>query len=417
MSERNNRQVLVKRLGVATAAVLLATLMVVSVMSTGSALATATAPRAAASPAPVNLGTADNFAVLAKTGISTSGSVAIVGNLGVSPNYAASITGFGLYMDPSNAFATSALVIGNVYAADFAAPTPTALGIAVADMELAFNTANSTVNGTGLADFTDIGGDLGGMILAPGIYNWTLPTQDVIISASNLTLNGTNTITDVWIFQIGGNFDINPAMQVILANGTLAKNVFWVIGGITTLGTTSVMKGIILSKGNIAMYTGATLNGRALSQGEVTLDSNTIIVVPQDPIAPLAPILNTILPNPDIDGKVQLNWNDVVGATSYIVLRSSLPITSGNVLLATVLVSGITASEYEVLDQAEGTWWYAIQAKNASGTSAPSNSDSVLVDIPTPDGSGIPGAEWFWVLPIAMLGAYISFRRIKRAAQ
>jgi hypothetical protein len=111
-----------------------------------------------------------------------------------------------------------------------------------------------------------------------------------------------------------------------------------------------------------------------------------------------------------------LNWSDSVGAISYIVLRSSLPITSGNVLLATVLVSGITVSEYKVEDQADGTWWYAVQAQNASGTSAPSNSDSVLVDLATEEG-GIPGAEWFWVLPIVMFGAYVSFRRIKRAAQ
>lgn len=56
------------------------------------------------------LGTAGNFAILAKTGISTTG------NIGVSPAAATYITGFGLIMDKSNTFSTSSLVIGKVYA-------------------------------------------------------------------------------------------------------------------------------------------------------------------------------------------------------------------------------------------------------------------------------------------------------------
>ena len=68
----------------------------------------------AAGPAAVNLGSAGNFAVLAKTGISTTGTTSIVGNIGVSPAAASYITGFGLTMDVSNTFSTSALVTGKV---------------------------------------------------------------------------------------------------------------------------------------------------------------------------------------------------------------------------------------------------------------------------------------------------------------
>jgi len=39
----------------------------------------------AAGPTPVNLGTAGDFVILAKTGISVTGTTAIVGDLGVSP--------------------------------------------------------------------------------------------------------------------------------------------------------------------------------------------------------------------------------------------------------------------------------------------------------------------------------------------
>jgi hypothetical protein len=37
------------------------------------------------SPAPVDLGTSGNFVILAKTGISTTGTTSIVGDIGVSP--------------------------------------------------------------------------------------------------------------------------------------------------------------------------------------------------------------------------------------------------------------------------------------------------------------------------------------------
>jgi len=274
-------------------------------------------------------------------------------------------------------------------------------------MQAAYTDAAGRVNGTGTPDYLDLAvGNLGGLTLNPGIYKWA---GGVTIPA-DVTINGTNSASDAWIFQIAGTLGMSSGVQVKLTNTTQVKNIFWAVGGQVTLGTTAVMKGIILCATQIAMSTGATLNGRALAQTAVTMDANTI-TPPVEPIAPIAPTLDVIVPNPEIDGNVNLNWTDVAGATSYIVLRSSLPITSGNVLLATVIAT-VTTSEYTAPNQADGTWWYAVQAKNATGTSAPSNDESVVVHK-----AQIPGAEWFWILPIAMVGAYVSFRRIKRAAQ
>ena len=39
----------------------------------------------AAGPQPVGLGTSGNFVILAKTGVSTTGTTAVVGNIGLSP--------------------------------------------------------------------------------------------------------------------------------------------------------------------------------------------------------------------------------------------------------------------------------------------------------------------------------------------
>ena len=78
--------------------------------NTGTALA--------AGPAPVNLGGAGNYAILAETLISTTGATTITGNLGVSPAAASFIQGFGLILDGTGCFSTSSLVTGRIYAAD-----------------------------------------------------------------------------------------------------------------------------------------------------------------------------------------------------------------------------------------------------------------------------------------------------------
>src|SRR3990172_8437436 len=84
---------------------------------------------------PVDLGTAGDFVILAKSGVSTTGTTSGVGNIGISPIYATGFTGFGLVLDASNEFATSSLVTGKVSASDYAPPTPANLTTAVSDME------------------------------------------------------------------------------------------------------------------------------------------------------------------------------------------------------------------------------------------------------------------------------------------
>ena len=67
-------------------------------------------PGTDAGPGPgtaVELGTAGDFAILAKSGISTVPTSAVTGDVGVSPAAASYITGFSLTLDSSNEFATS----------------------------------------------------------------------------------------------------------------------------------------------------------------------------------------------------------------------------------------------------------------------------------------------------------------------
>ena len=88
----------------------------------------------AAGPAAINLASSGHFTILAKTGISTTGSTVIIGDMGVSPAPATYITGFGLTLPTASASSTSSLVTGKVYASDYANPTPSNLTTAVLDM-------------------------------------------------------------------------------------------------------------------------------------------------------------------------------------------------------------------------------------------------------------------------------------------
>lgn len=217
--------------------------------------------------APVSLGAAGDYVILAKSGISTTGTTSIVGNIGVSPAAESYITGFAQSRDTTNQFSTSAIVTGEIFAANMASPTPANLTTAVGDMETAYNDAA----GRSDPDESNLGaGNIGGLTLEPGLYNWGTSLQ----IATDVTLSGD--ADDVWIFQVAQSLTVSNGVTVTLTGGALPENVFWQVAENVTLGTTAAFKGIILSKTNIEMNTGAVLQGRAMAQTAVTLDANAV---------------------------------------------------------------------------------------------------------------------------------------------
>jgi len=219
-------------------------------------------------PVPVNLGTAGNFAILAKSGVSTTGTTKVVGDIGISPAAASFITGFSLIEDATNNFATSFLVTGKLYASDNAPPTPAVMTTAISDMQIAYDDAA----GRTTPDFTELGaGNISGQTLVPGLYKWG---TGVLLTNTGVTLSGG--ANDVWIFQVAGDLTVNNSASVTLVGGAQARNVFWQVAGKATLGTASDFKGIILSQTLISLDTGTTMNGRALAQTAVTLNATAI---------------------------------------------------------------------------------------------------------------------------------------------
>lgn len=222
-----------------------------------------------AGPAPVRLGTAGNFVILAKTAITDIPPSAITGDIGIGPAPESYITGFS--QTKATGYSTSAQVTGFIYAADQTPPTPANMTTAIADMETAYTDAAGRPCDP--ADLNLSGGTIGGLSFAPGVYKWG---SDVQIDA-DITVAGLGGSNDVWIFQITGNLFVSSGKQVILSGGAQARNVFWQVAGIATLDTGAMFNGVILSQTQVQMLTGATLVGRALAQTQVTLDQNSIV--------------------------------------------------------------------------------------------------------------------------------------------
>jgi len=239
-------------------------------------LLTAACNAVASATDPVNLVTAEDYAILAKTGISTVPQSAITGHIAVSPGAGAAMTGFSLMMDSTQEFATSSQVTGQAFASDYKSPIPTTLTSAVVDMEAAYTDAAGRNPDTDAAKINLGAGILGGVYggedapLTSGVYTFD---SDVLISG-DLTFEGS--ATDVFIIQIAGNLIQVAGKNMVLAGGAKAKNIFWQVAGQVTVGAGAHMEGILLVKTVATFVTGSSLNGRILAQTACVLQMAVI---------------------------------------------------------------------------------------------------------------------------------------------
>ncbi|WNV75154.1 ice-binding family protein [Geodermatophilus sp. DSM 44513] len=197
------------------------------------------------------MGTAEPFAVLAGTGITSTGPTTINGDIGTYPNTAMTVTG-------------SLVLNGTDHSGDGVTQT------AKSDLTAAYLDAAGQTS-----DFPVIA-DLAGQTLTPGVY--TTATGLEINGPVPLTLDAGGDANAVFVFQAGSTLITQPNTQVNLVNGAIACNVFWQVTSSATLGVDSTFRGTILALQSSTLNTRATLEGRVLSRnGAVTLDQNTIL--------------------------------------------------------------------------------------------------------------------------------------------
>ncbi|HCS19988.1 MAG TPA: hypothetical protein DIW47_05400, partial [Bacteroidetes bacterium] len=205
-------------------------------------------------PGAIDLDCAADFAVLAGSAVTNTGNTVVDGNLGLSPGSA--VSGF-----PPGQVINGSIQInsGGANAAKGCLTT--------AYNDGAGRSNNVIINSTG---------QLGGLTLAPGLYQ-SAPGS-FAITGSDLTLDAQGDVNAVWIFQMpSSTLTVGNGIKVTLTGGAQAGNIYWIVGSSATIGTTAEMKGNILADQSITLQTGASLLGRALTRiAAVTLDNNAV---------------------------------------------------------------------------------------------------------------------------------------------
>ena len=197
----------------------------------------------------VNLGTADNFSVLAGSGITNTGPTTITGNVGTFP--ITTEVGFG------------SITLNGVDNAGNAV-TQTAKD----DLVTAYNDA------AGQLPVTTVPTELGGTVKTAGIYNSSDGTFEI---TGTLTLDAQGDPNAVFIFKTASTLVSASSSKVVLKNNAQACHVFWKVTSSATLGTNSFFRGNILALTSATLTTGANVEGSVLARnGAVTLDTNTI---------------------------------------------------------------------------------------------------------------------------------------------
>ncbi|WP_371783214.1 ice-binding family protein [Streptosporangium subroseum] len=233
---------------------MLATGIVVAAPQTASAVA-----------APVPLGAATNFAILAGTSVANTGFTIVTGDVGVSPG--AAVTGF-----PPGGIA------GTVHAADATA------ALAKTDLATAYT------NAAGQPADATIPAALGGTTRTPGVYASATGAFGI---TGTLTLNAQGDPNAIFIFKTTAAatpFVAAASSRVVLAGGARACNVFWQVAGSAAVGGNTTFMGNILALNSVTVGTNATVNGRVLTgTGTVALSTNAVVRADCGPTAAAAP--------------------------------------------------------------------------------------------------------------------------------
>lgn len=150
----------------------------------------------------VDLGTADNFAILGGSTVTNTGSSVITGDLGLSPG--TSVTGF----PPGTISGTEE--IANAVAVQ-----------AKTDLTTAYDDA------AGQTPVTTVPTELGGTTLTTGSYDSEAGTFGI---TGTLTLDAEGDTDAVFIFKTESTLITAGSSTIVLTNGAQACNVFWQVG-------------------------------------------------------------------------------------------------------------------------------------------------------------------------------------------
>lgn len=250
--------------------------------------------------APLAMGTASTYGVLASSAITSAAPSALTGTAG-------SDIGSGIAYTGTIAHLGTTLV-----------PAPAA---ALTNANTAYNDARSST-----PTVVELGA---GRTILPGAYS-----GGTLAVNGTLTLDGQNDPTSVFIFRSSATLITGVSSQVLLTNGAQACNVFWQLGSSATLGDGSTMVGHVIALASISTGTTSVVTGQLIAlTGSVTLGGTTIV---NNNCAPPVVTPPTSTPTPVQTSQV-LSYLPVVG-----------PVAGGTVLKVNVAGTGCLVSNVSV---------------------------------------------------------------------
>lgn len=207
-------------------------------------------------------GKSASFGIIATHGISNTGASHITGDIGS--------------IKQINGFQSNTMINGSIYnnLTNKYGPAQDAITDIYKDL-----TENNYYSST-----TDLSGKILGssMVndLVPGTYSFS----------GNARISGTLRLNDggnklaLYVFHIAANFNADAASKVLMNSGGSMPNVFWVVTGVSNIGTNAALAGNIITEHNdpltdlaIIMNSGASISGKLVSYNAgISLNNNSV---------------------------------------------------------------------------------------------------------------------------------------------
>ncbi|MEV0144554.1 MULTISPECIES: ice-binding family protein [unclassified Nonomuraea] len=200
-------------------------------------LLTASTRTADARQQPLELGEAEDCAVMAGLAVNSTDLTRIAGDIGVSPGTI--VTGF----PPGE-------VLGDIHTGGGYAAK------AHADAVAAYQEAR------GRAANGEIPSQLGDRTLGPGVY---ASRNGAFRIDGTLTLDAEGDPDAVFIFRADTTLDTARVSNIDVVNGAQEKNVFWAVANTAGLGKLSTFRGTVLARNGIVVDEGVAVVGRLIS--------------------------------------------------------------------------------------------------------------------------------------------------------
>jgi hypothetical protein len=272
--------------------------------------------------APVPLGTADPFAILAGTAVTNSGGTVVNGDLGVSPGI--SVSGF-----------PPGVVNGTTHPGDASA--------AQAQLDLA--AAYASAAGQGVT--STIPAELGGSTLPPGVYDSDTGAFDV---TGTLTLDGQSDGNAIFIFKTTTGLGTGAGSQIKLIKSAQSCNVFWQVGSSATLGSGSIFRGNVLALNDVASSPGASVDGRLMARnGAVTLDAGLITAPHCDAAKPVVKVTAVPKRCTSHNFKARFDVSDALGVTTEVsVDGAAVKHSTKKSFTAAINAKGVVAGSHTI---------------------------------------------------------------------